>query len=520
MVKEWYLKMLRRVYQSAVLVPLILVLSACGGGGGGSSSEPVAVTPTPVTPIPDPVLQSFALLAQNNADLDADIEFSIDGDTFAARLPSDTAVTSLVPTFTFEGSQVLVNGAPQASGEDAQDLTGVVSYTVENESGVTKTFDVDLTRFTGLPIIYLNTDNAITSKEDYVTGTFMMDGWRNYDSVDEMAMEIRGRGNSTWQHPKKPYQMKLESKRALFGMLEDKKWLFLAEYSDKTLMRNHLAFELGSMSTLAWTPSGHYAEVFVNGSHDGIYHISEKVEDGGNRVDIGDTGFLLEIDQPSRLDPDDVSFRTDTYLINIKEPNLDYADPEFSQVRQHLNDFEAVLFSAEFADPETGYASYADVDSFVDWFLINEIAKNVDAQWYSSIFLHWIPGEKIKMGPIWDFDLGFGNVDYADATFPEGWWVRWNDWISRMLEDPAFAERVKERYAYFDSQRPAIKQNIETWSQSLNLAQAENDSIWQTLGEYVWPNPVVYDTYQEEVDHLVDWLDTRMDWLGNAIAEL
>ena len=186
--------MLQRVYQLAVLVPLILVLSACGGGGG-STSEPVAVDPVPVTPIPDPVLQSFVLLAQNNADLDADIEFSIDGDTFTARLPSDAAVTSLVPTFTFEGSQVLVNGAPQASGEDSQDLTGVVSYTVENESGVTRTFDVDLTRFTGLPIIYLNTDNAITSKEDYVTGTFMMDGWRNYDSVDEVVMEIRGRGN-------------------------------------------------------------------------------------------------------------------------------------------------------------------------------------------------------------------------------------------------------------------------------------------------------------------------------------
>ena len=159
--------MLQRVYQSVFLVPLILVLSACGGGGGGSSSESVAVTPAPVIPIPDPVLQSFTLLAQNNADLDADIEFRIDGDTFVARLPSDAAVTSLVPTFTFEGSQVLVNGTPQASGEDAQDLTGVVSYTVENESGVTKTFDVDLTRFTGLPIIYLNTDNAITSKEDY-----------------------------------------------------------------------------------------------------------------------------------------------------------------------------------------------------------------------------------------------------------------------------------------------------------------------------------------------------------------
>ena len=102
--------MLQRVGQSAVLLPLILVLSACGGGGG-SSSEPVAVDPAPVTLIPDPVLQSFALLAQNNVDLDADIEFSVDGETFTARLPSAVTVTSLVPTFTFEGSQVLVNGA-------------------------------------------------------------------------------------------------------------------------------------------------------------------------------------------------------------------------------------------------------------------------------------------------------------------------------------------------------------------------------------------------------------------------
>ena len=160
------------------------------------------------------------------------------------------------------------------------------------------------------------------------------------------------------------------------------------------------------------------------------------------------------------------------------------------------------------------------MDSFIDWFLVNEIAKNVDAQWYSSIFFHWIPGEKIRMGPIWDFDLGFGNVDYADATFPEGWWVRWNSWIARMLEDPYFAARVKERYALMDSQRPEIKEAIYAWAEQLNLSQTENDSIWQTLGNYVWPNPVVYDTYQEEVEHLVTWLDTRMDWLAESVETL
>ena len=105
-------------------------------------------------------------------------------------------------------------------------------------------------------------------------------------------------------------------------MAEDKKWLFLAEYSDKTLLRNRLAFELGHRSTLEWTPSGHFAEVFVNDVHTGVYHITEKVDDGENRVDIGERGFLLEIDQFDRIDPDDVFFRTETYLINIKEPRL------------------------------------------------------------------------------------------------------------------------------------------------------------------------------------------------------
>ena len=319
-------------------------------------------------------------------------------------------MASLTPTFSFTGTEVSVNGAEQTSGESSQDFTPILNYTVSNESGTTKTYQVDLTRFTGLPIIYLTTESPVVSKEDYVNGTFHLEGGREHDSVDEMAMKIRGRGNLTWLvHPKKPHQMKLESKRDLFGMLEDKKWLFLAEYSDKTLVRNHLAFALGHRTTLTWTPSGHFAEVFGNGEHDGFYHITAKVEDGSNRVDIGDTGFLLEIDQPDRLDPDDVSFQTHTYLINIKEPGLAYSDPEFAQVRQHINDFETVLFSNAFADPTNGYRAYADVDSFIDCFLVNEIAKNVDAQWYSSIFLHWIPGEKIRMAPV-------GTLIWASAT--------------------------------------------------------------------------------------------------------
>ena len=138
-------------------------------------------------------------------------------------------------------------------------------------------------------------------------------------------MEIRGRGNSTWYlHPKKPYQMKLSDKAEVLGIPKDKKWIFLAEHSDKTLMRNKIAFEMGYLSKLDWTPKSEYAEVFVNNEYSGTYNISQKVEESSNRVNLGDTGYLLEIDQLDRLDPDDVYFRTNDFLINIKEPELEY----------------------------------------------------------------------------------------------------------------------------------------------------------------------------------------------------
>ena len=89
-----------------------------------------------------------------------------------------------------------------------------------------------------------------------------------------------------------------------------------------------------------------------------------------------------------------------------------------------------------------------------------------------------------------------------------------------MLEDPYFVQQVKERYADIDSQRPEIKADISAWAEHLSLSQAENDLIWQAIGTYVWPNPVDYDTYEEEVEHLVEWVETRMDWLAEAIDDL
>ena len=379
-----------------------------------------------------------------------------------------------------------------------------------------------------LPVIFINTEaNVGIQREDYVEGTVQVFGQGLTDSTSEVTMKIRGRGHSTWGiHPKKPYQMKLSDSSAFLGMPKKKRWLFMAEYSDKTMLRNRLAMELGYLSNLDWTPNSYYAEVHINNVAMGTYRISEKVEEGSNRVDIGDNGFLLRIDTTlhGHTDNDDVYFETNEIsgqnVIQIKEPDLVQGDQQYNLIKDHIIDFETALFGVNFTDPVNGYLPYIDIDSFADWFLINEIAKNQDAKSYSSIYLHYIPGQKIKMGPIWDFDLGFGNVDYSDAAYPQGWWVYYHWWIERLMQDPAFVNKVKERFTHFKSNEQYLLSKIDEWSQTLRKSVARNDDIWGTLGYYVWPNSVVYATYNEEVEHLKNWLQERFVWMELAVEPL
>jgi len=317
--------------------------------------------------------------------------------------------------------------------------------------------------------------------------------------------------------------MKLSDKAEFLGMPRDKKWLFLAEYSDKTLLRNKITFEMGYLSHLDWTPEGRFAEVYINDQYNGTYNITQKVEESDNRVALGDSGYLLELDQLERLDEDDVYFDsviTDRFLINIKEPSLELGSVEYTYIKDLLTDFETALYGNSYRSATTGYAKYIDIDSFIDWYLINEINKNQDSRSWSSMFVNVMPGEKIKMGPLWDFDLSFGNVDYSDAQYSEGFWVKFHPWFERLFQDPAFVEKVNVRFAHFKQNQNSILDKIDAYAEQLQWAQQQNNDKWQTIGLAVWPNPVVFDTYQGEVDHLKSWYSNRMEWLQTALAEL
>ena len=500
-------------------------LTCSGGIGTQDATTSIAVNVIAV-PAPTPELSSVAFLAEDNSSLDEDIFLQLGSDNaFTGRIAINIPVKDLIASYEYVGSSIQINASEQESGVTINDFTELVNITVENTDGDTQSYTIDVAKFTGLPIIYLQTDSflPIDSKDDYILGDAWIDGGRGFDDFEESPMKIRGRGNSTWEFPKKPFQMKLDDKAEFLGMPKDKKWLFLAEYADKTMLRNKIAYEMGYISNLDWTPQARFAEVFINGEYNGTYNVTQKVEESNNRVALGDTGYLLELDQLERLDFDDVYFEstaTDKFIVNIKEPSLEYDSEQYSYIVNLIGDFESALFGANFTSESNGYRQYIDIDSFVDWFLISEITKNVDSMFFSSIYLNVIPGEQIKMGPLWDFDLAFGNVDYADSRYPEGWWVKYNPWYERLFQDPYFVAKVKERFEYFNNNQDLIINKIDSYSEQLKWAQEENDDKWQTMGVFVWPNPVVFDTYQEEVDNMKSWYSTRMSWLESAIDGL
>lgn len=511
---------LSQLYLLSAICLFSLFLSACGASSSGGD-EQQQVEP-PVTLI-EPVISDFTFLVMDNPDLASDIKLSISGNNITGRLPANVDVTEMIARVQHSGVTFMLDDVVQMNRSSVNDFSQIRTYTVVMDDNRQAAYSLDITSFTGLPVVYLDTagNGAIDSKEDYIEGGFSVKGGRDFEDQDRLEMKIRGRGNSTWfSHPKKPFQMKLNDKETVFGMPEAKKWLFLAEYSDKTMLRNTIAFEMGYLSDLDWTPKSTFAEVFINDQYNGTYNITEKVEESSNRVDIGNDGFLLEIDQLDRQAEDDVYFYTDKFLIAIKEPSLDWQDEEYLYIESYINEFESALFASNFADPINGYAKHIDVDSFVDWYLISEITKNVDSRSFSSIYFNVIPGEKIKMGPLWDFDLSFGNVDYADSKFAEGFWVKSHPWYVRLFNDPAFVEKVKTRFAYFKQNQSLILDKIDMHAERLNCAQQENDEKWQTIGIYVWPNPVVYDTYAKEVAHLKDWYSARMAWLESALNQL
>jgi hypothetical protein len=274
---------------------------------------------------------------------------------------------------------------------------------------------------------------------------------------------------------------------------------------------------MGSISSLDYTPRYHFVELMLNGMYMGTYQLGEKLKIGKDRVNVGDDGFLLEID--AKAADDEVTFMTEhlEQPVNIKDPEVVVEDENYNYIKSYLMKAENALYAENFTDETEGWQKYLDLDSFVDWYLINEIAKNCDAAFVSSCYMNLKRGGKLKMGPLWDFDLAFGNIDYSESYDPKGFLIKYVSWYSRLFQDPAFVAKVKERFNYFYSHKDDIMRDINENAQYLRYSVEENNNKWGTLYNYTWPNYDIWGNYLNEVQYLKNWLNERFEWLKKEL---
>lgn len=470
-------------------------------------------------------LISFKFLAENNPkNLLKDVEFEISSDNeISCFIPYILENKKFIPTYEISDGILTVNDEEVISGKTELDCSLPIELKLASENE-TVIYHLSIRYFTGLPIVYIDTEEKqpIESKDEYVKGTIRIvsnnvNGIPDFESV----MKIKGRGNTTWGMPKKPYKIKFDSKVSLLGEPEDKEWVLLANYADKTQLRNEIAFFMGEMSVLEYTPRTNFVEVVLNGVYNGTYQLGEQLKISKNRVNVGDDGFLLEID--GKAAEEDITFKVSHIgqPINIKDPDVEVGSDDYNFVVNYLNTTDQVLFSEDFADPVEGYKKYIDVESFVDWYLINEITKNPDSRFFTSCYMNLSREGKLKMGPLWDFDIAFGNIDYHPQVIGlEGFWVKTSPWFTRLFEDPAFVSLVKERFAYFYGKQNEIFLEINRNAEYLQYAAVENNNKWGTLYNYTWPNYEILGKYQNEVQNMKNWLNRRLEWLNNAISAL
>lgn len=385
-----------------------------------------------------------------------------------------------------------------------------------------------------LPLLSITTGSGdIVSKEIYVPGTITLS-----DSAGGLlvqgAVEIRGRGNTTWSMPKKPYRLKLAASTSLLGMPANRHWVLLANYSDKSLLRNDLTFELSRMMGMAWTSRSRFVDVQVNGRYDGVYQLTEHVRVGADRVNIpemraSDTsaanitgGYLLEVDE--RRGEAFCFNSTMTRMVFCAANPETLLEPAWARQRAYIQSYiartDSSIFSSRFTDPDVGYAAFLDVESVINYYVLQEVVKNVDGGLRFGPYMYKQRNGKLFFGPVWDFDLAIGNVNYDGADRADGWHARKSQWFIRLFEDPAFKARVATRWREMKGAGTidSLKKLVFSRGNYLSVVQVRNFERWPILGTYVWPNRVVTGSYDGEVIALNVWLLGRLQWVDTEIV--
>lgn len=427
----------------------------------------------------------FAFLKEDNPDVLTSDIFCSSLDPYNLMMISEADVNlpcELIPRFDVGDGSIMWNGDELISGETpiycsnknpAQIMVTGVGPTDEFHS-------ISFMQNTGRPVVVVVTDGCVPvdSKLLWLPAEIKTYGFGKLPDTRDSVL-VKKRGNGTATYPKVSFNIKFEKKRFVLDMPKNKRWCFLANFRDRTEIRNAVAFKLGQMADgLEWTPRFQYAEVVLNGKHEGLYQIVEKINVNKNRVNIDEfgadssdvnIGYLLEMDSYF----DEIwKFRTaiNEWPINIKSPDDELCDSSFlNNIRSFYNSFESCLVNGDF---ETAASQYYDMNSFIDYGLVQSLTNNGEFFNAFSVYGYKKKNGKLYAGPLWDFDYRtFNNAE--EGLFTNGIWYKY------LVNDSIFVSNVKSRWeSYKTKVNPYIFDYIDSLSTELSRSAHIDEAIY------------------------------------------
>lgn len=410
-----------------------------------------------------------------------------------------------------------------------------------------------------LPLMIINTNGQYIPDEPRIVADMGLiyngpglanrinDSWNAYNG--KIAIEIRGESSSDFA--KKSFSLELQNidgsnnNRSLLGMPVENDFVLYGPFSDKTLVKNVLSYEL-FRQTGRWAPRTRYVEVIINDDYRGIYVLTEKIKRDENRVDIDKltTDDVLPIDISGgyilRRDKKDGLLAAEWWQSPVVQPFhqqmwYEFYDPEYDEltpdqtnyIKSWMKSFDETLSGANFSDPENGYRKFIRTKSFIDLMFINEISKGIDNYLFSTYFYkeNDADGGQLVAGPPWDYNLGYGNLNYGeswDAKETYGWCYPQGGrtyWFERLMEDEKYQKQVHCRWTQFREsiyKTENVMSIIDSCVFTLNDAVIRNFTRYPILGKYVWPGLAPFpETYEEEISNLKSWLTDRLTWMDS-----
>lgn len=381
--------------------------------------------------------------------------------------------------------------------------------------------DLDLPRFD----IAVAGNQGIFSKEEYLDCKVSVSNADEEFEFKNEEAEIKGRGNSTWTLEKKPYKLKFKSKVDLFGNGSAKTWTLIANHSDKSLIRNYLAYTLATeFNSLKFTTTTKFVDLYVNGKYQGVYLVCEQTEVKENRVEIEDgletfdTGYLLELDcwAPNEGENGVDYFYAEGKPFAIKSPDTEdemFSSGHVNFIKGYLNDCFEALKGTDFEAVD----DLIDVESFAESYILNELFKTTDV-FQTSFYVYKDAGGKLCSGPVWDYDLSSGNCQYDNhSTETDYLYAAKNIFYKYLLEFDEFQNLVTSKVAeYKDILRNKIVSEIDYIEKNYSRSFERNFIKWKIMGEYVFGNSkelVEIDTWKGQTKYLKNWLLDSLDFI-------